>query len=199
MLLIYILLGILAVIGLLLLMPVKLKVKYHEELKCILQIAFVKYTAYPQKPKKKKQKTAKNTEKKPEQQKKAKKSKGKGISWLLNVIKRVANLANGALKDFFGHIIVKKLLLSVSVAGSDAADTAIKYGNCCSVVYPAISTLIGTVKCRSYGVDIAPNFEENAKSELEFELEAKTIVLWLLMLVIKHGYKGVRLLLDLIK
>ncbi len=200
MLAIYIMLGILAVIALLLIMPVKLKVDYNEELRCILYVGFVKYMAYPQKPKKKKKKTKKSAEKKPEQKEtEKKKSSKKNISWVLNVIKQVANLANGVLKDFFKHIIVKKLILSLSVAGSDAADTAIKYGKCCAVVYPAIGTLAGTVKCKHYGVDIAPNFDEKAKSKLTFELEAKTIVLWLLMLVIKHGYKGVKLLLDLRK
>ena len=52
----YILLGILLVIFLLLLTPVKLKASYNENFRCILKIGFVKFSLYPPKPKKKKKK-----------------------------------------------------------------------------------------------------------------------------------------------
>ena len=194
----YILLGILLVIFLLLLMPVKLKASYNENFRCSLKIGFVKIQLYPQKPKEKKKKSEK-TEEKPENEEKKKESliKEKGISWLFDLIKKIADLAVGALKDFFRHIIVKKLLLSISIAGSDAADTAVKYGYCCSAVYPAFGIIVGAVKCKNYGVDISPDFEEKAKSAVNMELEAKIKILWLLALVLKHGYKGLKLLADL--
>ena len=194
----YILLGILLVIFLLLLMSVKLKASYNEDFRCSLKIGFVKIQLYPQKTKKKKKKSEK-TEEKPEHEEKKKESliKEKGISWLFDLIKKIADLAVGALKDFFRHIIVKKLMLSINIAGKDAADTAVKYGYCCSAVYPAFGIIVGAVKCKSYGVDISPNFEEKAKSAVNMELEAKIKILWLLALVLKHGYKGLKLLIDL--
>lgn len=194
----YILLGILLVIFLLLLMPVKLKASYNENFRCSLKIGFVKIQLYPQKPKKKKKKSEK-TEEKPEHEEKKKESliKEKGISWLFDLIKKIADLAVGALKDFFRHIIVKKLMLSINIAGKDAADTAVKYGYCCSAVYPAFGIIVGAVKCKNYGVDISPDFEEKAKSAVNMELEAKIKILWLLALVLKHGYKGLKLLADL--
>lgn len=194
----YILLGILLVIFLLLLMPVKLKASYNENFMCSLKIGFVKIQLYPQKPKKKKKKSEK-TEEKPEHEEKKKESliKEKGISWLFDLIKKIADLAVGALKDFFRHIIVKKLMLSINIAGKDAADTAVKYGYCCSAVYPAFGIIVGAVKCKNYGVDISPDFEEKAKSAVNMELEAKIKILWLLALVLKHGYKGLKLLADL--
>ena len=195
----YILLGILLVIFLLLLMPVKLKASYNEDFRCSLKIGFVKIQLYPQKPKKKKKK--KKQKKADEEQKGEKKKenliKEKGVSWLFDLIKKIADLAVGALKDFFRHIIVKKLMLSINIAGKDAADTAVKYGYCCSAVYPAFGIIVGAVKCKSYGVDISPNFEEKAKSAVNMELEAKIKILWLLALVLKHGYKGLKLLADL--
>ncbi len=194
----YILLGILLVIFLLLLIPVKLKASYNENFRCSLKIGFVKIQLYPQKPKKKKKKSEK-TEEKPEHEEKKKESliKEKGISWLFDLIKKIADLAVGALKDFFRHIIVKKLMLSINIAGKDAADTAVKYGYCCSAVYPAFGIIVGAVKCKNYGVDISPDFEERAKSAVNMELEAKIKILWLLALVLKHGYKGLKLLADL--
>ena len=193
----YILLGILLVIFLLLLTPVKLKASYNENFRCILKIGFVKFSLYPPKPKKKKKPKKADEEQKSEETKKERLIKEKGISWLFDLIKKIADLAVGALKDFFRHIIVKKLLLSISIAGSDAADTAVKYGYCCSAVYPAFGIIVGAVKCKKYGVDISPNFEEKAKSAVNMELEARIKILWLLALVIKHGIKGLKLLIDL--
>ena len=169
-------------------MPVKLKASYNENFRCSLKIGFVKIQLYPQKPKKKKKKSEK-TEEKPEHEEKKKESliKEKGISWLFDLIKKIADLAVGALKDFFRHIIVKKLMLSINIAGKDAADTAVKYGYCCSAVYPAFGIIVGAVKCKKYGVDISPDFEEKAKSAVNMELEARIKILWLLALVIKHG------------
>ena len=69
----YILLGILLVIFLLLLMPVKLKASYNENFRCSLKIGFVKIQLYPQKTKKKKKKSEK-TEEKPEHEEKKKES-----------------------------------------------------------------------------------------------------------------------------
>lgn len=193
----YILLGILLVIFLLLLTPVKLKASYNENFRCILKIGFVKFSLYPPKPKKKKKPKKADEEQKSEETKKESIIKEKGISWLFDLIKKIADLAVGALKDFFRHIIVKKLLLSISIAGSDAADTAVKYGYCCSAVYPAFGIIVGAVKCKKYGVDISPDFEEKAKSAVNMELEARIKILWLLALVIKHGIKGLKLLIDL--
>ena len=194
----YILLGILLVIFLLLLTPVKLKASYNEDFRCILKIGFVKFSLYPPKPKKKKKKPKKaDEEQKSEETKKESLIKEKGISWLFDLIKKIADLAVGALKDFFRHIIVKKLLLSISIAGSDAADTAVKYGYCCSAVYPAFGIIVGAVNCKKYGVDISPDFEEKAKSAVNMELESRINILWLLALVIKHGIKGLKLLIDL--
>lgn len=195
----YILLGILLVLFLLLLMPVKLKATYNEDFRCVLKIGFVKFSLYPPKPKKKKKKKPKKAdeEQKSEETKKESFIKEKGISWLFDLIKKIADLAVGALKDFFRHIIVKKLLLSISIAGSDAADTAVKYGYYCSAVYPAFGIIVGAVKCKKYGVDISPNFEEKAKSAVNMELEARIKILWLLALVIKHGIKGLKLLINL--
>ena len=195
----YILLGILLVIFLLLLTPVKLKASYNENFRCVLKIGFVKFSLYPPKPKKKKKKKPKKAdeEQKSKETKKESLIKEKGISWLFDLIKKIADLAVGALKDFFRHIIVKKLLLSISIAGSDAADTAVKYGYCCSAVYPAFGIIVGAVNCKKYGVDISPDFEEEAKSAVNMELEARIKILWLLALVIKHGIKGLKLLIDL--
>ena len=146
--------------------------------------------------KKKDKKTNSETEQPKKRQKKAEPYKKYGIEWLLNLIKKVAELAVSALQDFFSHILVKKLSLSIGVAGDDAADTAIKYGKYCAVVYPAVGTIVRVVKCKGYGVDINPNFSEKAETEINFDFAARIFAFRLIGLAVKHGIKGIKLLAE---
>jgi ribosomal protein S25 len=174
--------------------PITLRASYKEEFWCAVYIGFVKLQLVPAKPKKeKKKKKAKKQTQKTEQPKKATEKKPSlikkyGIEWLLNLIKKVAELAVSALQDFFSHILVKKLSLSISVAGDDAADTAIKYGKYCAVVYPAVG--------KGYGVDINPNFSEKAETEINFDFAARIFAFRLIGLAVKHGIKGIKLLAE---
>lgn len=198
----YILLGIILLLVLVMLLPVKIYARYNDDFICTLFVGFVKIPIYPSKPKKEKKKPKNSDEKSKKEKKEPKKKKTnlikeKGIAWLLELIKKVANLASSVLKDFFGHILIKKLLLSIEIAGSDAADTAVKYGQCCAVVYPAISAITRAVNCPKYGVDIMPDFDEKAKSKVEFELKARVFFFRLVLLVLKHGFRALKLFADL--
>ncbi len=196
----YILLGVLLAAALLLLMPVKVKASYDGSFGFVLIIGFVSLHLYPKKPKKKtKKKKAKKPGSSSPTPEKEEKSllKEKGLSWFVELIKKIADLAAGVLKDFFKHIIIKKLDVSITVAGDDAADTAVNYGRLCSVVYPAVGAVARVVKCKSYGVDITPDFDEKAKSEYEFYLYAKITMFFVVGLVLRHGIKGIKLLLEL--
>lgn len=196
----YILLGIALFVALVMFIPITLRASYKEDFWCAVYIGFVKLQLVPAKPKKEKKKVKKQTPK-TEQPKKATEKKPSlikkyGIEWLLNLIKRVAELAVSALQDFFSHILVKKLSLSISVAGDDAADTAIKYGKYCAVVYPAVGTIVRVVKSKGYGVDINPNFSEKAETEINFDFAARIFAFRLIGLAVKHGIKGLKLLAE---
>ena len=108
----------------------------------------------------------------------------------MNLIKKLQSLQYLHCRIFFSHILVKKLSLSISVAGDDAADTAIKYGKYCAVVYPAVGTIVRVVKCKGYGVDINPNFSEKAETEINFDFAARIFAFRLIGLAVKHGIKG---------
>lgn len=197
----YILLGIALFVALVMFIPITLRASYKEKFWCAVYIGFVKLQLVPAKPKKEKKKKVKKQTPKTEQPKKATEKKPSlikkyGIEWLLNLIKRVAELAVSALQDFFSHILVKKFSLSISVAGDDAADTAIKYGKYCAVVYPAVGTIVRVVKCKGYGVDINPNFSEKAETEINFDFVARVFVFRLVALAVKHGIKGLKLLAE---
>ncbi len=200
----YILLGILLAIFLILLIPIGIDTRYEDELFLKLKIGFAKITVFPQKPKKpkkKKKKKQKPKDDKPKEDKPKEKKPNiiqqKGLSWLVEFIKKIAELASGALKYFFAHILIKRMMLSISIAGSDAADTALKYGKLCAVVYPAIGIIAGSAKCRKFGVDITPNFTDKAETKFYFELKASVRIIWLIALLLKFGPKGIRLLLEI--
>ncbi len=190
----YILAGIALLIIIILFIPISVKARYNGQLYLTLFIGFVRLRLIPKK-KKKPKKAKKAKENKPEKEK-TKKQK-KNISEIIDIIKRIADLAENALKDFFRHIIIKKMMISISIAGNDAADTAIQYGYCCSAVYPAVGIIARCTKCKSYGVDISPDFDETAKSRCDIDFEARIVFFHLAALAIKHGIKGLRLLLDL--
>lgn len=197
----YILLGIALFVALVMFIPITLRASYKEKFWCAVYIGFVKLQLVPAKPKKEKKKKVKKQTPKTKQPKKATEKKPSlikkyGIEWLLNLIKRVAELAVSALQDFFSHILIKKFSLSISVAGDDAADTAIKYGKYCAVVYPAVGTIVRVVKCKGYGVDINPNFSEKAETEINFDFVARVFVFRLVALAVKHGIKGLKLLAE---
>lgn len=196
----YILLGIALFVALVMFIPITLRASYKEKFWCAVYIGFVKLQLVPAKPKKEKKKVKKQTPK-TEQPKKATEKKPSlikkyGIEWLLNLIKKVAELAVSALQDFFSHIMIKKFSLSISVAGDDAADTAIKYGKYCAVVYPAVGTIVRVVKSKGYGVDINPNFSEKAETEINFDFAARIFAFRLIGLAVKHGIKGLKLLAE---
>ncbi len=199
----YVLLGIILFLVLILLIPIGVKASFKDELKAVLKIGFIPVQLYPPKPKKEKKKKKKKPEepkdKKKEKPKKKKPSmvKEKGIMWLIDTIQQAAALATGALKSFFRHLVLKRLNISIIYHGEDADDTAVKYGYFCLAVYPAVSALVKAAKCRHYGVDIAPSFNEGEESHYAVDIHAQIRVFWIVALVFRYGLKAIRLLLRL--
>ena len=202
-----ILIGIILVIILILMIPVGVRAEYNEDILVELKIGFVTIKLYPPKPKKPKKEKKKKKKKKPapekEEEKKEEKEKKpsllkeKGVGWFIDLIREIAALAGGMMKDFFRHLVIKNMQISITYAGSDANDTAVKYGYFCLSVYPAVSILADVAKCRHYGVDIAPNFTEGAKSVYYADVWVHIRVFWVVKLVFKYGFKVIRILWSL--
>lgn len=56
------------------------------------------------------------------------------------------------------RITIKEISIGFTVTGEDAADTAIKYGQVASVVFPAMSFLTRNMKVRKYDIELTPDF-----------------------------------------
>lgn len=199
----YILIGIILFFLLILLIPVGVRVCYNEEFIAELKIGFITIQLYPPKPKKPKKKKKKKEPKKEEKQEEKPKEKKpsllkeKGIGWFVDLIRQIATLAGGVMKDFFKHLVIRNLQVSITYVGSDAQDTAVKYGYFCLSVYPAVSILADVAHCRHYGVDIAPNFNEKDKSVYYAEIDIRIRIIWVVGLVFKYGFRIIKLLLAL--
>lgn len=199
----YILIGIILFITLILIIPIGVDVSFDKEVRLNLRIAFLSIPILPAKPEKeeKPKKEKKKKEEKPEEEEKKEKKpniiKEKGISWLMDIIRQAAAIAGGMLKSFFKHLVLKKLYISITYAGENAEDTAVKFGYFCSSVYPAVSVLVSVAKCRNYAVDISPNFTNGEKSVFDIDISLRIRIFWILALVFKHGFKAVKLLLSL--
>ena len=90
--------------------------------------------------------------------------KERGFAGFLRLMKELAQLLTEAVKDFLRHANVKELELRLTAAGEDAADTAVKYGYACSVVYPVVSMITALSGCKNYKVSVIPGFREKESS-----------------------------------
>lgn len=203
MLALYIISGIILFLFLLTLLNVNIYAVYDNELFLDLKIAFIKIKILPSKPKKKKPKKKPKKKdkpkKEPEKKKKKKENKvfsyvkQKGISGILNIVKRISKLATGVLNDLFSRITVDKLVVDIKVAGETAEETAVNYGRLCSVFFPALRLITDIVTVKYYDVNVNPDFSENAENSARADVAAKIRILSLLRIVFSRGFEAFRL------
>ena len=164
----WIILGFFAFLFLLLLCPITLTASYETQLEAKLRFLFFSYRLAPKKEKKpkKKGKAKKQEEGSPAVQESKLKQliKERGFAGFLRLMKELAQLLTEAVKDFLRHANVKELELRLTAAGEDAADTAVKYGYACSVVYPVVSMITALSGCKNYKVSVIPGFREKESS-----------------------------------
>lgn len=162
MIVLWILLGLIALIFLLLCIPVRFDLNYNGEATVFIRYLFLKYRVLPapeKKPEPKKEK--KPSEKKSEEQAKEKKpnpllqqvkkyKEAEGLTGLLTLAKDLLKATGTRFGKLLKHIKLKDFDLYVLVGGGeDAAEIAILYGEVCAGVYPAVSVLLGLTNCKS--------------------------------------------------
>ncbi len=176
----WIVLGILAFVLLLLLLPVHVSLRFREELEVRVRYAFVSLRVYPrpEKPAKKEKKKAarahrrakkKETEEKLPQLEKL--FKEDGVSAVAAYLQMMAKLAADALRRALRVIVVDRIQVRLIVVGEDAADTAVRYGKICAAVYPAQAVLETVMKVRRRQIDVEPGFLQE-KSSTAVDLRA---------------------------
>lgn len=70
----------------------------------------------------------------------------------------IGKALGGAMVRIYRGVVVNKFTLRVAIAGEDAADTAIKYGEVCSAAFPALSFLLVNARRYTQDIEINPHF-----------------------------------------
>ena len=188
----FVLLGLLALLAILLAVPVRLRVRYREEMSTTLWVLFVPIRLLPKKEKPeaetadkpKPKKKAKTDDDKQKQKKKdvldlkqhAKELKENGVAAAVEWLKEIAGYLLTAADRLLKAVTVTRLFARVDIAGEDAAQTALTYGKLCGAVYPALGVVESKLKVKKQDVTIAPAFCAE-KTQFAFDVRLK-ISLW---------------------
>ena len=171
-------------------LPVAVHLKFKEEFQFKVTFAGIKVYGYKPKP----QKTTADTEKKSAEKEETEDNIAKGL-WkrlkakkgFLGAVKEVMAFSNDCLthiKALLRHIKFKNICLNLVYGSGDAADTAIRYGEICSAVYPVLALLDTAKNIKFKQIDVKSEFAEK-KAEFEFSLKAVTRIFVLLIAAIK--------------
>lgn len=192
--------SILVLLLLLLLCPLSLRVSYRERLEARLSYLFFSFSLAPPKPKKERKKQpVPKEEKKPKPEKKKSAIQDiiaqRGLGGFLSLMHLLSSIAAGALRTVFRHLSIRRLSLELVVTAEDAAQTAIRYGEVCALVYPALGFLCANGSCKKREIAVHPGFEEQ-ESRVDFYLYARIKLLFLLGTLLTAGLRLLKVLLK---
>lgn len=184
----YILAGIFCFLGLILLLPVSVNLKYDGELSFKVKFAGIKVFE----PREKQNKS--DEKEQPAEKKKEKDSQLKSTFKILKVkygfigaVKEIISFIKDCL-NHLGYLLrtmkFKKICLDLSVAGSDAAQTAIQYGEVCSAVYPVLSFFQSKANVKYKQINVRGEFE-NPKGNFTFKMVVNLQIVFLLIATFK--------------
>lgn len=182
----FIILGIVLLFILLLSVPVVVDMEYVETFKLKVSWLFIKINILPKdENKKKKEKKPKKPKKEkepkeePKEEKPAEvKEKGdnpikifyedQGVMGIVDLIGNCASYLGRFTKAFIRSFYIKRLRLRIWVTEGDAAQTAIKYGKFCQMIYPPLGYICSSCRVKDYDVNIWADYcGEKTKGEFE--------------------------------
>ncbi len=164
--LLYILAALAVLLLLLLFLPSFLRITYNGELRVRLWVLGVPLTLLPAPPDKKQKKAAPPDKKAPKPPGKGQQLareltaafREDGLAATLELLRQLAVIAGQALGRVLRAITVDSLRLELLIAAGDPATTAVRYGEVCGVLYPALAAVGGAVRIRRRQVRLEPNF-----------------------------------------
>lgn len=171
----WVLLGLLALIVLALCVRVRLQIEYSSEnTSVVLGWLFLHFKLYPMSKKKKdkeKDETKKEEEPKEETQDNSDKEPKKkqdsflktlydaeGVDGLISILQRIVSYTKTFLGNLLHGVVVDELYVNVRCTRSDAAQTAIYYGEVCAVLFPLLGSLISRCRTKKYDVNVYPDY-----------------------------------------
>lgn len=190
----YIILGIAVVIIILLICPVSVYIHYDGNTVFFIRYLFFKFHVMPQKKENKKEKEVSENSDNKKEIKEEKKNPlleykdEHGWEGMIDILKTIAEIIADVLKKISRHIVIKKLEVNLMFVGEDAADSAVKFGEICAVIFPVISLIENNVKKCNHKEDISPGFLAE-KTEYELLFKAKIKSVFLVQIILSDGLK----------
>jgi len=189
-------LAVLAVLILILLIPVRVVASTTPEMTAELRYLFFKKRLYPLEKKEKKEKKAKKPKKeKPEKEPKKKKGFPLTVKEIIALLPKAFSKLIPPIKKLLRRTTIAKFHLKMVVVGSDAAETAIKFGKTNAAVVNAVALIDRIFTLRAKQIDIIPGFE-SLESEFEGSGEVRAIPLAALIAAVSLGINLLILLLP---
>lgn len=187
----YIILGIVLFFVAVLSIPVVLDMEYGDVFKLRVSWLFVKFNILPKDESEKKPKKEKKPKAEKPQAEKAptetsvtdapKKDnpikifyEDQGVLGIVELINNVASYLGKFSKGFLKSIYIKKLRIRIWVTEGDAAQTAIKYGKFCQMIYPPLGFICSSCHVKDYDVNIWAEYCGD-KTKGEFETKVALI------------------------
>ena len=149
---------------------ISLHIAYDEE--TVFSVSVLGFTLYSTKKKKSRKKNQVSPEEKSSKTDKKdnffkKVYKKKGLKYTLDLSIELLKTLIDKLLWLLKRLEIRNFLLSLSVIGPDAAETAIRYGAVCSAVYPAVAFLDTNLNFKPKKIDIYADFESK---EIKFKI-----------------------------
>lgn len=188
--------AILLLLFLLAALRVSLKIAYDQKFKISVSALGIVFYSTDKKHKGKKEsesdrKESPKNEKKDNIFKKIYKQKGLKytVDLATNLLKTITNKFLWLLKK----VEIRNFILSLSVVGSDAADTAIKYGAICAAVYPAVAFLDTNLDFKPKKIDVYADFEgKDIKFKIMTDIKASVFTLVLLAIAVLKEFLNLK-------
>ena len=153
----YIILGIIAFICLVLLVKVRIDAEYIDGFKLSVSWLFLHFSIYPKPKKEKQEEPAEEKPKKPNIFKTF--YENQGMDGVIKLVKDSADAVGLMMRSVKKHFIIEELYLWIVVSSnSDAAQTALQYGEICEDVFPALGFICSNLKVKKYDASIEPDF-----------------------------------------
>lgn len=182
----YGLLGLLLVLIVVLSIPVYGRIAYSGELSVQIRVLGIPITLLPKTEKKSSRSvksassSAKEGEEKPSKvQELVSLLKQDDLAGTLHFLHEVARLATKTVGRVLRAVTVNRLDLQLLIATDDPATTAQRYGQVCSVLYPALAGIENAVPIRHRNLRVEPNFLME-KSAARFDVRLQ-VSLWRLL------------------
>ncbi len=164
---VYALLALLGLVILLLLLvlfvPVYVRVIYDGDLHVRVRVLGVPLTVLPSEDKPKAAPHSSTPAKKPSKSAELKRSlaasfREDGVGATMQYLGKLAAMAGKAVGDLLRAVVVDRLHLDLLIAADDPQTTAVRYGQVCGVLYPALTAIEHRVKICCRELRVEPNF-----------------------------------------